>query len=108
MSQSSFVCTQLNGLYYSKGLDISIWPINWTLTGSTTLGLSGPGSNGNERVHQIPQYSKIGVSSSGGLNAYPGPSLGWRGLSLCRDAFGVFYSLQQLTELSKTCFVFLE
>ena len=34
------------------------------LTGTTTLGLSGPGSNGNEGVLHIPQTSKTEVSLS--------------------------------------------
>ena len=32
------------------------------LKGSTTQGYNGPGSNGNEEVHLIPQRSWIGVS----------------------------------------------
>ncbi len=37
----------------------SIWPIEWTLSGITTLGQSGPGSNDSEGVLRIP-----GTSSS--------------------------------------------
>ena len=33
--------------------DISIWPIDWTLSGATTLGQSYPGSDGNEGVLHI-------------------------------------------------------
>ena len=62
-SQSSFVYTHLNDFKYcyqtliilftlnnnpSKILNSSICPIDETLTGSTTSGQSGPGSNGNE------------------------------------------------------------
>ena len=36
----------------------SIWPINRTLSGYTTSGQKGPGSNGNERVLHISQSSK--------------------------------------------------
>ena len=32
----------------------SIWPIDRTLSGATTQGQSGPGSNGNEEVLCIP------------------------------------------------------
>ena len=32
----------------------SIWPIDMTLSGAPTLGQSGPGSDGNERVLCIP------------------------------------------------------
>ena len=48
MSQSSFVCTQLNS---------SIGTIDETLTSTRTLGQSGFGSNGNEGVLHIPQSS---------------------------------------------------
>ena len=34
----------------NKSANRSIWPIDGTLTGTTTLGQSGSGSNGNERV----------------------------------------------------------
>ena len=40
----------------------SIYPIDGTLTGATTPGQSGPGSNGNEGVLHIPQSSIIGTS----------------------------------------------
>ena len=53
----------------------SIWPINRTLSGSTTPSLSGPGSNGNERVLHIPQISKARTLPSDGLMSYAGHSL---------------------------------
>ena len=37
----------------------SIWPIDRTLSGATTLGQSGPGSDGNKAVLRIPQSSSI-------------------------------------------------
>ena len=37
----------------------SIWPIDRTLSGATTPGQSGPGSDGNEGVLRIPQNSSI-------------------------------------------------
>ncbi len=40
----------------------SIWPIDRALSGVTTQGQSGPGSDGNEGVLQIPQISKAGTS----------------------------------------------
>ena len=41
----------------------SIWSIDWALLGVTTLGQSGPGSDGNGRVLRIPQSSGItGIS----------------------------------------------
>ena len=33
----------------------SIWPIDRNLSGATTLGQSGPGSDGNDGVHRIPK-----------------------------------------------------
>ena len=35
-----------------------IWPMNKTLPGTTTLGQSEPGIDGNEWVLHIPQISK--------------------------------------------------
>ena len=49
----------------------SIWPIDRTLSGSTTLGQSGPGSNDNEEVLHIPQISKARASSLDSLILYP-------------------------------------
>ena len=55
----------------------SIWPIDKTLSGATTLGLSGPGRDVNEGVLRIPQSSSItGTSPSVCLVLYPGFSLG--------------------------------
>ena len=48
---------------YSKWLNSCIWHIDRTLTGTTTLGQSGPGSNSNQEVY-IPQSSKTGTSLS--------------------------------------------
>ena len=53
----------------------SIWPLDETVTGTTTLSKSGPGSNGNEGVLDILQSSKTGASLSNGLVSYPGHSL---------------------------------
>ena len=51
----------------------SIWPIDMTLLGATTLGQSGTGSNGSEVVLHIPQSSSItGTSPSDCLVSYPG------------------------------------
>ena len=52
-------------------------PIDRTLSGATTPGQSGPGSNGNEGVLRIPQGPSItGTSPSDCLVSYPGHSLG--------------------------------
>ena len=46
-----------------------------TLSGATILGLSGPGSDGNEGVLRIPQSSSItGTSPSDCLVSYLGQS----------------------------------
>ena len=48
-----------------------------TLSGATTPGQSGPGSNGNKGVLHIPQSSSsTGASPSDCLVSYPGHSLG--------------------------------
>ena len=47
------------------------------LSGATTPGQSGPGSDGNEGVLRIPQSSSTaGTSPSDCLVSYPGHSLG--------------------------------
>ena len=55
-----------------------IWPIDRTLSGDTTLGQSGPGSDGNEEVLSIPQSSSVtGTSPSDCFMSKPGPLLWW-------------------------------
>ena len=57
--------------------NIAIWPIDRTLSGATTPGQSGLGSDGNEEVLHIPQSSSFtGASLSHCLISYPGYSLG--------------------------------
>ena len=57
------------------------------LSGATTLGQSGPGSDGNKGVIRILQSSSIAGTS---------PSDCWGGvLLLYREAVGVFYSPSQ-------------
>ena len=90
----SFTYIQLNSqtvLFLTIGLNIkhviclhtfsmsnsSIWPIDRTLSGVTTLGQNEPGSNGNEEVLHIPWRSKGGASPSDCLASYPENS--WRG-----------------------------
>ena len=73
---SNFVVyRQLNEFKYSKSLNISIWPIDRILAGTTTPGLSRPECNHNERVLHIPQSSRTGASTSNGLVSYAGHSL---------------------------------
>ena len=55
----------------------SIGLIDRTLSGATTPGQSGPGSDGNEGVLRIPQSSSIsGASLSDCFVSYLGHSLG--------------------------------
>ena len=83
MSLRSF-CTQFEVLLYNSQNLISvlclhticsIWPIDMTLSGATTLVQSGPGGNTNEGLLHIPKSSKAGDSSSGCLVWYPRHSL---------------------------------
>ena len=69
-----------------------IWPIDRNLSGTTTPGQSGPGSDSNEGVLRIPQTPSItGTSPSYCLVSYPGHLLGG-GLIPCRGAFNLFFS----------------
>ena len=84
----------------------SIWPIDRNLSGATTLGQSGPGSDGNEGVLCIPR-----TSPSDHLVSYPGHLLGRR-LPLCREAVSVFYSHNQYIKvdhqfLSKKLYIWI-
>ena len=67
-------------------------------------GQSGPGSDGNEGVLQIPQsFSVTGTSPSDCLVSYLGHSFGGEGvLPLCREAVGVFYNPSQLDKLKNS------
>ena len=74
----------------------SIWLIDWSLSGATTPGQSGLGSNGIERVLRIHQRSSLtGASPSDCLMWYQGHLFG-RVLPFCRSAVGVFHSTSQL------------
>ena len=96
----------------------SIWPIDRALSGATTPGQSGPGSDGIKVVIRFLQRSSItGVSPSNCLVSYTGHS--WVGvgfLPLCRDTISVFCSpsrlgyiyiyiyMQYRLELPKLCY----
>ena len=79
MSWTSFVCTQLNGFKFcyltqiilfsinQKWLNSSVWPLDMTLTSSTTLSPSGPGSNDNKGILHISQSFRTGASPSDAL-----------------------------------------
>ena len=94
MSQSSFVCTQLNSFKYSKWLNSFFLSLDGTLTGSSTSDQGGPESNSNKGVHHILWSSRAGTLPSDGLMSYPGHSL--EVLHLCRDAVSIFFSPRQM------------
>ena len=52
-------------------MNSSIWPINETLTGTTTLGQGWPGSNGYERVLLIPLTSRLRLQHQIQFNFIP-------------------------------------
>ena len=80
------------GSSIKRWLNISIWLFDGTLTGTTTPGQSGPGSNGHEGVLHIPQNFMTGATPIRCiLVPYQGQTL-VRVLPLCRNTVGVFYS----------------
>ena len=84
-------------LHTVKGSNFSIRHIDRTLSGNTTLGQSGPRSDGNKKVLRVLQSSSItGTSASDCLMLYPGYSMGGV-LPLCRDSVDIFYSHSQLS-----------
>ena len=78
-----------------KWLNSPIWPIDRTLTGTTTQGQIGHGSNGNEDVLYIPQSSRDSTSNAVQWT-HPGYSLEGGDLFPCIDAVRIFYSFSQL------------
>ena len=88
---------QFHTIQFSKSTQFSsIWPVDRTLSGATTLGQSGPGSDSNEEVLRISQSSIItGTSPSDSLELYYEHSLVGV-LFLCRGTIGVFYNASRL------------
>ena len=74
----------------------SIGPIDRVLSGATTLGQSGSGSNGNEGVLYIPQSSSITGTSPLDFFSVIFWTLVVGVLPLCRGEVYVFYSPSQL------------
>ena len=104
IEHQSFIYTQLNvkivlfrTIQLSMSMQFSsIWPIDRNLTGATSPGQSGPGSDSNEEVLSILQISSISAASpSDCLVSYPGHSLEGV-LPLYRETVGVFYCLSRL------------
>ena len=78
-------------LYFKQCNLVLFLPIDRTLSGVTTPGQSGSGSDGNERVFCIPQSSTInGTSASDCLVSYPKHIESV--LLLRRDAVNLCYS----------------
>ena len=69
-----------------KWLNRSIWLIAWTLVGTTTPGLSGPGSNDNGHREDLR------ISQTSKTYAYTGHSFGWI-IPLWNAAVGDFHSI---------------
>ena len=65
----------------------SIWPTERTLSSATSLGQSGPGSNGNVEILRIPQSSSLNI------RLFSVRTLLGIVLPLCRDAVDAYYIL---------------
>ena len=65
------------------------------ISGATTPGQSGPGSNGNEGVLCITHYSNLTIRL---FSVITWTLIGKEVLSLCRVAVSVFYSPSQLSK----------
>ena len=79
-----------------------IWPIDRTISGATTPGQRGFGSDGNEGILHIPQTSNFTVASpSDCLGSYPGHSL-VRVSAFYRDTVGVFYNPADCSTLGES------
>ena len=70
----------------------SMRPIDMTLSGATTLGQSGPGSDSNEELLRIPKRSSSYWNLTINLFCVLIRILVRRVLLLCIDAVGVFYN----------------
>ena len=76
-----------------KWWNSSIWPKDGTLTGTTSLGQDGPGSNGNEGILPILQSSRIVTLPSNDIASYSRYSMGGV-LPLYGDAISVILQPQ--------------
>ena len=76
----------------------SIWTIDWTLSGATTPGYNGAGSDGNKEVLRILQsFSITGALQSDCLVSYPGHLLS-ESYPSAEMQLIVFYSPSRLGE----------
>ena len=83
-----------------KSSNSSTWPIDGTLLGTTTPEQSGPRSNGNEGVLQIPQSSRTRASPSDAVESHIQDTFWREVLPFCRDAIGIFYSPSWLSYIN--------
>ena len=101
------------GSSIKKWLNITIWPIDGTLTSTTNPGQSGPGSNGNEGVFYIPQSSSLTIRCS--LVLYPRHSFErdvtpLQGFSQCilhPQPIGLFYKFKNRFRVIVNTFFYL-
>ena len=99
-----FVYSQLNSkivLFQTTQFSIitqfsSIRPINRTLSGATSLGMSEPGSDGNEGVLRIPQSSNITGTSPSDCLCHIQDTRSEEVLPISREAVDVFYNPNRL------------
>ena len=89
-----FQTIQLSISTQFKSQTVSIWSIDSTLSGATTPGQSGRGSDGNKGVLHIPQSSSINEASPY-KSCVTSRTLVGGVLPLCRDAV-IFCSLSWL------------
>ena len=73
----------------------SIWPVDRTLSGATTLGWNGLGINGNKVVLCIPQRSRITGTWPSDCFSVISRILVGGVLAVSREADSVFYSVRQ-------------
>ena len=87
-----YVSKQFYFKQISLALESFIWPIDGKLFRAITLRQCWPGSDGNKVAICIPQsYSSSVTSPSDYFVSYPEHPLLGGILSLCREAFSVFY-----------------
>ena len=86
----------------------SIWPMDRILSGDTTPGQSGPGSNGKEEVlYMLQSLCITRLSPSGCLVSYAGHSLwGVGGLHSAEMLAGVFEKISNIDAMRRYLLLF--
>ena len=84
----------------------SIWPINRTLSGVTTLDQSGPGGDDNKAVLSISKSTKNYLNLTIRLISIISKALDVGFLPLCQEALVVFYSPSRLNNSVVDSFIF--